>query len=252
MSTDQDPPTPIPPQDHDVVVFPKKSVTQETGTECFRVPVVKTGDLSPGAVAGTYVETPKSCTLQSEGIRKAISFMHPERFDPPGTSNPAQMRGPAFAVAPVKADPAPVNFCTCFLINAEYFTEPNLWTIEEWNDDPGGPDYGSRPHPDQVKALLALPWGQVLKLTVERPREEAGTSGARGAAIAPKPTALRPPVVTTDFVDLAKEPEIWQQLRNGCVAGRALLGAGPTAEVLPLVNLTALMPLPPAEGKRNP
>ncbi len=242
--------TPIPPQDHDVIIFPLASVTRATGDECYRIEVTRKEEATRYAPEGSYVKRPKACRINDEGIRKALSFMHPERFDaPPGDGKGAtQKRGPAFAVAPVKFEPAPVSFCTCFLINADYFAEPSLWTLEEWNDAPGGPDYASRRHPNEVKALIALPWGQVLKLTVQRPTETIPQGGG-SSAIAEKRKATPPPVVTTAFVDLEREPEIWQQLRNGCIAGRAQLGQGASAEVLPLVNITALMPLPPEEGK---
>ncbi len=233
--------TPVPRQDHDLLIFPHSTVA--AATECYRVPVNR--DSAPDEhPPGSYTQPPRLQRLTDKGQRKALSVMHPELFDDrglPGEGVAKPARGPAFAVAPVKADPAPVSFCTCFLVNAAYFTEPNLWTQEEWVDSPNGPDYPPLLHPEQVEMLIAVPWGEVVKLRLRRELFE--DDGWRRTQIGGGDQG------ELERVDLKREPEVWSQLRNGCIAGRSWFEA--EGRAIPLVNITALIQEPGDDRRRT-
>ncbi|HET9956016.1 MAG TPA: hypothetical protein VFQ61_16030 [Polyangiaceae bacterium] len=226
--------------DHDVLVFPRTGVVEEW--QYFRIPVVKQArELSDGTTirAGQFVSAPEKWDLSDHGERRVLSTARPQHYGNEDERSAA--RGPAFALLPVKPDPSSASFPTCFLINVQNLDSPNLWTVEEWNDGPGGPDYPTPQHPNEFEALVAGPRGAVFRLKITN--VDAWRPGTQ-----PLPNGLG----EIEAVDLANESEIWGQLRNGCIAGRALFQDTstnkrenkhrPQKRVIPLVNITALQP----------
>lgn len=227
------PPTPnepkhheIEPQHHDVVIFPIPQAA--SSTQCYRFPINRESG-SAGTV-GSYTQSPKLRGISDEGQRKALSFMRPSHFD---EKNDGNRRGPAFAVAAVKAEPSEVGFLTCFLINADYFRQPNHWTVEEWDDTPDGPDYPPKHHPAEIDVLMAAPWGEVLRLKLQMPA--GGWKGWQETKIGKPGEEFG----SISRVDLKEESEVYYQLRNGCIAGRSWFEA--ENKTIPLVNITALL-----------
>jgi len=223
------PDRPLSEQDHDVLVLPRKEVLGEW--EYFRLPVTKTpqGSEKPGE----FHKSPERWDLEDRGQRKVLNVAHPHHE---ASTQAAQQeaRGPAFAALPIRPDPDAASFPTCFLINVEQLDVPNLWSIEEWDDGPGGQDLPTPDHPTGMEFLLALPQGRVLRLNLKdlaswpKGRIDVKTLGSDKIEL-------------TD-VDLRYESELWSQLRNGTIAGRVTVGSNEQRKTLPMVNLTALLP----------
>lgn len=125
-------------------------------------------------------------------------------------------------------------------MNAENLNYNNLWTEALWSAPQSEEDATEPPvHPNEFEVLLAGPRGKVLRANVERldawspnkPLEIRDQSGAR--------------LATLELLDLKHETEIWNQLRNGTVAGRALIQG--EQRVVPLVNVTSLTEIPSAK-----
>jgi hypothetical protein len=241
-------------EDHDVLIFPNPGIV---GTaECYRIPVVKEDQPAHDRRRGEFVLPPERWDLRAFGQRRALSIARPHHADG------GEPRGPAFAVLPIKPEPASVSAGTCYLINAENFTSPNLWTVEEWNDDPLGEDYLTPQHPEAFEVLIAAPWGKVFHLKIAHHERwpsgplqieyKAGGSAATGHAGGDDPAGGAAAsgghdasgthtLGQIECVDLSRETEVWSQLRNGCVAGRVWFRAD-GGRVVPLVNVTALQP----------
>ena len=228
---------------HDVLLIPP---TPSTGPiiddeEFVRFPVVKvkSGFERPGQ----NIDPPELWGRSDMGQRKVLGVVNPEQLgDQRADAN--LERGPAFAVMPVRAEPGADSCAMCYLIDARNLVAPNAWTAEEWNA-PLSPDLEAAPGADatEVEVLLGLSRGIVLRLK------------ATGLDKLDTPATYAPEVFTSktypgvnyelEPVKLKREPEIWNQLRNGTVAGRALYRAlqgpsGATQRVLPLVNVTSL------------
>jgi hypothetical protein len=119
-------------------------------------------------------------------------------------------------------------------VDAENFTHRNAWTAEEWNDL-DDEDLLPAPTADDryLEALLAGPRGDVFHLWVDLERDwKPGVDVPIGDGLG-----------SIEKVDLRHETEIWNQLRNGLVAGTALRTTTPEGPyVVPLVNITSLIP----------
>lgn len=230
---------PLETEFHDVLVIPplrsdgQAVIADET---FFRFGVVKS-DPTPKNT-GKYVDPPELWGKDDLGQRKIIGIAHPEHVQP-GAQDP---RGPAFAALPIKAEPGASSCAFCYLIDARNLVSPNAWTAEEW-DAPRAPDLGAAAGANATEAevLLALPRGIVLRL-------KASKLDALDTVAKPDAVQVNGNGVTYEIepVQLKREPEIWNQLRNGTIAGRALYRAlqGGTGgqRVLPLVNVTSLTP----------
>jgi hypothetical protein len=151
-------------------------------------------------------------------------------------------RGAAFATLPVKDEPASSYVC-CYLINAKNLNYRNVWTQAEWNDAPEDGDEQT-PSADardrDIRFLIAEHGGRVLYLDIPKemlPRANEGwvLSPANGAT------------PNLQAIDLKTNPEIWNLLRNGCVAGSADYRDMST----PLANLTSLVPFPEQQHTRR-
>ena len=234
---------PTPNPEHDLLVFPRENILKPW--EYYRVPVNKGGTEEKPNRAGEFELPPEKWDLADHGSRKVVSIARPQDGAKLDAREVQSTRGPAIATLPVKPEPSSAFFGTCFLVNADRFDIPNLWTVEEWSDGPGGANFESPQHPDELEVLLAGPQGKVFRLKLRELHkwergQEVQLEGGRGEV---------------ESVDLGLESEIWQQLRNGCVAGQASYeGCGHEAHrheahkkgtgrrSIPLVNITALQP----------
>jgi hypothetical protein len=137
---------------------------------------------------------------------------------PTGSPVEPKQIGPVFSALPVHPDPAATSACTCYLVNVANLRYQTVWTSEEWNQvpgyDTGGPDLGD----DGFDLLIATPAAKVYRVTKK----------------ATEPAAVTQPV------NLKQNPELWMQLRNGCVVGRARYNGRDESTVLPLVNIHSL------------
>jgi hypothetical protein len=147
-------------------------------------------------------------------------------------------RGAAFATLPVKEEPAS-SFMCCYLVNSENLTYRNVWTQAEWNDAPntGGDGLMHEAHDRDIRLLVAEHGGRVLYLNI--PKEQLANAEA-GWELGPvedgSGAGLKP--ISLKAISLKDNPEIWNLLRNGCVAGSAVYRDAET----PLLNLTSLLP----------
>jgi hypothetical protein len=139
-------------------------------------------------------------------------------------------RGPILSALPLHPNPAASCATTCYLVNAQNLNYTTPWTAEEWNDRPEGFNAEGYVRPDAFSLLIASPAGKVYYL-----------HKADGAPLQQQ---------SADFVfrevDLEREPEIWMQLRNGCVVGSVMLqekdAPSRREKVVPLVNIDSLTP----------
>jgi hypothetical protein len=235
---------------HDVLLVPPKGVLH--GDQVFRFPVNKTGNPSGHSLEEAGSPPPKGVST-NEVTRAGIYDSPPEVLDAYDYSqrnvraiaeqrrtleDEGAERGPAFATLPVKPEPAATSLGLCYLINTRNLNFRNAWTAEEWNDVPGGPDLEPAPGVDDdgFEVALAAPQGKVLLLRIDglralRHHRAARVEIAKGASL------------SIESVDLGHQIEVWNQLRNGCVAGRVLYRrANGHSDVVPLVNITALSP----------
>ena len=226
---------------HDILVVQQargKGDPVHGPNEFVRIPVVKTAH--DGHKPGEYVSPPEVWNDQDAGQRKVLSIAHPERSTP----QPDIPRGAAFAILPVKPEPASSSCAICYLINADNFVAPNAWTAEEWvapsdEDLPAGPNADA----DRAEVMLGLPCGIVIAIEIDGLRTLAGVADLK--ALKPVDASVGGLNVKVRPVHLGSEAEIWTQLRSGCIAGRVWSNA--KGDVVPLVNLTALMPEPAAK-----
>lgn len=222
---------------HDLLVVPPVGVLQETQT--FRVPVVKVqGQANQGEFdqnddpVGNYVDLPEKLDLYDYAQRRTMTIARPQDWgdaDHRGTS-----RGPAFGTLPVKREPSATSCAACYLINAQNLNFRNAWTAEEWSDFdtvdlPPAPSVDD----DHFEVLLAGPRGMVFRLRVNVANEQ-GDLWKPG-----EPQDIGDQQGRIWALDLRHEMEIWNQLRNGCVAGSALHYQ--TNQRIPLVNVTSLV-----------
>lgn len=222
-----------PVQHHDILFFGPAQVQKPH--EMYRFPVEKTGP-----DAGQFKQKPELLDYVDFEQRRVTTISHSAEW-----GNEARRdvhRGMAFGTLPVKEEPSASSCGLCYLVNAENLNFVNAWTAEEWNGIPGGEDLEAAPTAAATKfdLLIGAPLGKVLHLKVrkldkwEGKREsfEFGKHGGFGSI---------------ESVDLRFESEIWNQLRNGVVAGRAL--RRDSVEPLPIVNVTSLMVEPAEEEK---
>jgi hypothetical protein len=217
-------PTPF----HDVLVIGPQGAQDDN--EFYRVPVVKVPGTSKER-PGSYVDNPETLDLYDYSARRTLSIARPQRW---GDTTADEPRGPAFGTLPVKREPAATACLTCYLVDAENFTHRNAWTAEEWNDldDEDLPPAPTADDP-RLEAVLAGPRGAVFHLNLDL------TSDWTPGDVVPIGDGLG----TIEQVDLRHEMEIWNQLRNGLVAGSALRTGGTgKPRVVPLVNITSLTP----------
>lgn len=188
---------------HDVLV-----VTREG--EYHRFPVERRGEQE-----GRFVQPPVRPDLEAPGTRKVLNLAR--------AGEPERPRGPAFAVLPIKPEPAGSAVCTCYLINVENLSPSNPWVADAWSDNAIAQQPRSSADAS-LDVLLAGPGGVVYHVH---------TPAAGGAP-------------TVRAVDLTDEVEIWSQLRNGCIAGAAEYAHHPDepGRIIPLVNVTGLAPNP--------
>jgi hypothetical protein len=249
---------------HDMLIIGPAGAQRRN--ELFRVPVVKVpkpaapsgevGDSEePNAAAapeqasssgrpgpiGNYVDLPEKLDLYDYAMRRNMAIARPQDWG--AKIRPERSRGPAFGTLPVKREPAATNCFACYLVDAENFSFRNAWTAEEWNDI-GAEDLPPHPSADaaELEVMLAGPRGKVfhLKLVLETEGKDLWPPG--------KAEQL-PNGGFIESLDLRHEMEIWNQLRNGTVAGRVLSyrkaareNKPPAdAEYVPLVNITSLI-----------
>jgi hypothetical protein len=222
---------------HDLLVVPPAGVLSEG--ETFRVPVVKVkGQANQGEFdqsddpVGNYVDLPEKLDLYDYAQRRTLTIARPQDWG--DKSRRATSRGPAFGTLPVKREPAATSCAACYLIDAQNINFRNAWTAEEWSDFqtvdlPPAPSVDD----DHFEVLLAGPRGMVFRLRVnvatdERPLWKPGV-----------PVSIGVGQGRLEALDLRYEMEIWNQLRNGCVAGSALHHQ--SNQRIPLVNVTSLV-----------
>ena len=132
--------------------------------------------------------------------------------------------GPIFSALPIHPDPAATSACTCYLINTSNLRYETVWTAEEWNQVPGYDTGQANAGPDAFCLLVATPAGRIYRL-------EKRDSDPPDA-----------PVVDIQPVDPTSNPQLWIQLRNGCVVGRAKYQTDDgQSSVVPLVNVHSLV-----------
>ncbi len=216
---------------HDVLVFPP---SDERGKrEWYRFAVNRAG--TPDQV-GKFLATPTEARRLGDGTRRSESIARPNEVKTAG-GEALSPRGPALATLPIKPEPGGASGITCYLLNADNFHAPNFWTVEEWNDGPGGETYQTPVHPNNFEVLLAGPLGKVFQVTIhDVDKWKVGTSKKTTPDAAAKSEDGE---ATIGCVELRHNTEIWTQLRSGCIAGRVLVNS-PKEKVIPLVNVTAL------------
>jgi len=231
---------PLDTEFHDVLVIPPKRKQGDNvigDDSFFRFAVVKAHP--EGSKQGKYVDPPEIWGKEDLGQRKIIGIAHPEHVQADNLGE----RGPVFAALPIKAEPGASSCAFCYLVDARNLVSPNPWTAEEW-DAPRAEDLEAAPGANATEAevLLAMPRGIVLRLKASNLQALDGVTKATRVNVVGDGVQYE-----IEPVELKREPEIWNQLRNGTIAGRALYralqGAAPRqARVLPLVNVTSLTP----------
>jgi hypothetical protein len=193
---------------HDVLVLNRKR-------RLYRVPVRKAGEH-----AGDYFDTPEHCQPDHEGYRKVFRVIG-ESLSPGGTASETTM---SVGVLPVKEEPNS-SFVCCYIFNALELTPVNYWTLADWNDHPDARVLKwDVDQPPPVSVVLATSFGEALLVKV------TGTSA------------------TVQQLELKKNPELWQLLRNGCIAGHSKVYAPDGSdEVAALLNLASI-DKPPASA----
>lgn len=222
-------------QHHDVLIVPPRGVLGPH--EYYRVPVNKTPWQTE--VAGSYSHKPEVMDMYDFSQRRVFAAARPQEWGP--AASRGIERGPAFVTLPVKAEPAATSSCVSYLINTQNLNYRNCWTAEEWNDVPGGEDLPAAPgaSADNFEALLAGPQGKVFHVKLRNLRAwQLDTTipltlGANGSA-------LNGGSVTA--VAMRRQPEAWNQLRNGTVMGRVTFNDAGAERIVPLVNITSLTP----------
>lgn len=186
---------------HDLLLITPKG-------EYHRFPVETAGDDS-----GSFVRAPTRPDMAAAGSRKILNLARRGHGD--------SRRGPAFALLPVKPEPAGSACGLCYLVNAENLRAHNPWVSAAWNDSAIA-DAPASAEADEFEVLIAGPAGKVYHVQKHADAEQ--------------PSVRR--------VDMSGESEIWSQLRNGCIAGAAEYTHHPAREprVVPLVNVTSLTP----------
>jgi hypothetical protein len=177
----------------------------------YKFKVEKTGDEH-----GAYLEPPVATPPTERGARKVYNIADPcGPGEDVSTENP--QRGPALSTLPVTADPSASSFLTCYLLNVKNLTYRTPWTMEEWNDSPNSKDeaYEDIPTPSSFSLVVGAPDGSAFLI-----RKDGSE-------------------FKVEEVPLQYESEVWNQLRNGCVAGSVRLTNG---NIVPLVNVASLMP----------
>lgn len=256
--TDRNEPAPI--EHHDILMIAPKGVHDRLNH--YRFPVRKAldapghgGGREPGGampagpdLVGSYTRQPELMDIYDIGQRKSNAIAHPEDWG--HAEFRATRRGPAVATIPVKPEPGASSCITCYLVNAQNLNYRNAWTAEEWNDIPDGPDLppAKNVDVDAVEMLVAGPRGLVFHIDLRNLRRWEPGRNARlvvdGIAEPDVANATESPFDggSVTCVDLAPQTEVWQQLRGGCVMGRALYDDGGERRVVPLVNITTLTP----------
>lgn len=225
---------------HDVLVIPPKR--RDGGTvipdgQFYRFPVVKVDPPGSGTSrAGKYGARPELWDRSDMAQRKIAGIASPE--------GEGTRLGPAFAVVPIKPEPGSSSCGWCYLVNAKNLISKNAWTAEEWSA-PGAPDLegAETANAKELEVLLALSRGIVVRFRA-----------SNLDALDPFPGAVEPASVTKHGVTYEIEPvrlnnesDIWTQLRNGSIAGRARYHQG--KRIVPLVNVTSLMDPSDREAK---
>jgi hypothetical protein len=166
---------------------------------------------------GGFTRPPNELSVDHPGYRKVM-----------GIVDPSDDRGAAFAVLPIRPDPATASVC-CYVINAANVDADNVWTEADWDAEPSASDGSLEPEaapaPPSLgfEVLIAGPGGRLYCARVDDEGE-------------PKSFEVVPPA------QLGNEAEIWAQLRNGVVAGTVRRRGGqPEGAPVPLVNLTSLI-----------
>jgi hypothetical protein len=228
---------------HDVLVIGPRQA--QDVDEFFRVPVIKVArPLARGSEReGSYVDPPEKFDLYDYSARRTLAFARPQDWSATdATGALGGPRGPAFGTLPVKREPAATACLTCYLVDAQNFTHVNAWTAEEWNnlgdeDLPAAPSVSD----EDFEVLIAGPRGQVFHLHVVLADADADPKWTLGSTVKFPNNAG-----SLQCLDLRNEMEIWNQLRNGVVAGTVIgsskkRSSGRSNEI-PLVNITSLIP----------
>lgn len=231
---------------HDLLVVPPPDVVKDD--ELYRVPVVKEGSVvNQGQVeeeearTGSYIDGPELLDSYDYAQRRTLSTARPQDWGNPDQYEIA--RGPAFGTLAVKREPAATASGACYLINALNLTFRNSWTAEEWTsvslDEKDDLPAALSTDDKRFEVLLAGPRGKVFHLKLE---------------VAGMPWTNQPVYIMTGengkstflgeirCLDLRHEVEIWNQLRNGLVAGRVYWRGGDGKKFTPIVNITTLVP----------
>jgi hypothetical protein len=154
-----------------------------------------------GERAGQYASAPELKDFRDPGYRKVQGIATAGGDDPD--------IGPAIATMPRKPEPAS-SYWTCYLVNTKHLNYENPWIAANWSASslPTGAAVGAAARPPEL--LVAGEDGGVYHLVATE----------------------------KDRISLEQHPEVWQQLRNGTVAGRVRLDG----RILPLVNVSSLTP----------
>lgn len=225
---------------HDILVIGPPSAIEDD--EIVRVPVVKVTSIDNQGheeKEGSYVDSPEKLDAYDYSHRRTLSMARPDSW---GTnSQMGSPRGPAFGTLPVKREPAATACIACYLVDAQNFTHTNAWTAEEWNDM-AGEDLAPATSVDDpsFEALLAGPRGMVFHVKVVLEADARSVDWRPGESV-----QFANSGGSIECVDLRHEMEIWNQLRNGTVAGRVSYrkaAQNGRPESVPLVNITSLIP----------
>jgi hypothetical protein len=154
-----------------------------------------------GENAGRYASAPELKDFREPGYRKVHGIATAGSDD--------DLVGPAIATMPRKPEPAS-SYWTCYLLNTKNLNYENPWIAANWSTSGLPPAESTDLAPQPPEVLLAGEDGRVYHV---------------------KATA-------SDAIDLKKHPEIWQQLRNGTVAGRVRLDG----RIVPILNVSSLNP----------
>jgi hypothetical protein len=236
-----------PVEHHDVLVVAPKGVHGRRNH--FRFPVRKVAEAAaadPAAIernaatgrVGSYDQPPELLGEYDISARAFEMLARPQDFGPAAFRKTE--RGPVFATIPVKPEPGGSDCAICYLVNAQNLNYRNAWTAEEWSDVPDGPDLPPTRNVDAttMEVLLAGPRGLVFRLNLFNLDEVV--PGDRIPLTLDRESPVEAGSLTC--IDLAPQMEIWQQLRSGCVMGRVLFDSDGTKRVVPLINITSLLP----------
>ncbi len=171
------------------------------------IPEEETTAGGQGQVAVTAEE--QGVPEEAVSAESKVTFEEDEEESSEGEDTPRSKV--AVALLPIKEEPN-TGFISCYLLNARRLHVKNTWTIAEWSDQEQVED---RDKPKNKKRLS--------KKSPERLLVATAQGVVYDLKMSEESAVLKP----------QEHQEVWRLLRNGCLAGEALVDN----KLVPLINL---------------